>query len=285
MAGSKEKAEQAAKPEKPEVIEGTFLSHLIELRNRVLRALLAVSIVFVGLVYFAQDIYTLVAQPMVNVLPEGTSMIATEVATPFLTPIKLTLWVSFVIAVPIVLYQLWAFVAPGLYRHERRMVWPLLASSTLLFYMGMAFAYLVVFPLAFSFFISFAPQGVTVMTDIRAYLDFVFSMFLAFGVAFEVPVAIVLLVRMGVVDPRSLAKKRPYVVVWTFVIAMLLTPPDIISQTLLAIPMLLLFEIGIFVGKRIKPRQPDEDVEEDTYRVLNEEEMEQTMTKELESDL
>jgi len=266
----------------PEVIEGTFLSHLIELRDRVLRALIAVGVVFACLVYFAQDIYALVAQPMIDALPEGANMIATEVATPFLTPIKLTLWVSFVIAVPIVLYQIWAFVAPGLYRHERRMVWPLLASSTLLFYLGMSFAYLVVFPLAFKFFISFAPEGVQVMTDIRAYLDFVFSMFLAFGIAFEMPVAIVLLVRMGVVDPRDLARKRPYVVVWVFVIAMLITPPDMISQTLLAIPMLLLFEIGIFVGKRIKPRARDEDeVEEDTFRTMNEEEMERTITREL----
>ncbi len=283
MADKAEK--KAGKKDDPEVIEGTFLSHLIELRNRVLRALIAVAVVFVCLVYFAQDIYALIAQPMIDALPEGASMIATEVATPFLTPIKLTLWVSFVIAVPIVLYQVWAFVAPGLYQHEKRMVWPLLASSTLLFYLGMAFAYLVVFPLAFSFFIGFAPEGVSVMTDIRAYLDFVFSMFLAFGIAFEVPVAIVLLVRMGVADPNSLAKKRPYVVVWTFVIAMMITPPDIISQTLLAIPMLALFEVGIFVGRRIKPRAVDEDeIEEDTFRTMNEEEMERTMTKELESD-
>jgi sec-independent protein translocase protein TatC len=252
--------------------EGSFVSHLIELRNRILYALVAVGVVFAGLAYFAQDLYTIVASPLISVLPAGASMIATEVASPFLTPLKLTFWVALIIAMPFVLYQIWAFVAPGLYRHERRMVWPLLVSSSLLFYLGMLFAYFVVFPLAFGFFTSVAPAGVQIMTDIRAYLSFVFGMFFAFGVAFEVPVAIVLLTRIGVLDPDALAKKRPYVVVWVFVIAMVLTPPDIFSQTLLAIPMLLLFEIGLFVARRIRAKQEEAEAEE--YRPLSEEEME-----------
>lgn len=250
--------------------EGSFFSHLLELRNRLMWALAGVLVVFIPLAVFSQDLYTLLAQPLMGVLPEGASMIATEVASPFLTPLKLALIVSIVIAIPWILYQVWAFVAPGLYRHERRLVVPLLASSTFLFYCGMAFAYFVVFPLVFAFFTRVAPTGVQIMTDIKAYLDFVFSMFLAFGIAFEVPVALVLLTKAGVVDPQNMAKKRPYVVLWTFVIAMLLTPPDVISQTLLAIPMLLLFEIGLFFSRRLA-RADKEDGED---REMSEAEME-----------
>lgn len=237
--------------------EGSFLSHLIELRDRLLRAVLSVGVIFAALVYFANDIYHVVALPLLRALPQGTTIIATGVASPFFTPIKLTFWLSLFIAIPFVLYQLWAFVAPGLYRHERRMVFPLLLSSTLLFYMGMAFAYFVVFPIAFPFFIGSAPQGVQAMPDISAYLDIVLGMFFAFGVAFEVPVALVLLVAVGVVDPASLAKKRPYVIVWAFVVAMVLTPPDPLSQTLLAVPMLVLFEIGLLIGRWMKRRKVD----------------------------
>lgn len=242
-----------AQPDEPSA-EGSFLSHLIELRNRLLYALIAVGIVFVALVPFANQVYEFLADPLLDALPAGTSMIATEVASPFLTPIKLTFFAAIVVAVPYLLYQLWAFVAPGLYRHERRLVLPLLVSSTTLFYAGMAFAYFVVFPVVFTFFVGTAPKGVAVMTDIRSYLDFVFTMFFAFGIAFEVPVALVLLSRMGVVDPAALARKRPYVVLAIFVIAAVLTPPDIFSQTFLAIPMLILFEIGLVVARRVHPR-------------------------------
>lgn len=231
--------------------EGTFISHLLELRNRLLYSVIAVLVTFFALIPFSDRIYTLVARPLTSQLPNGTTMIATEVASPFLTPIKLTLAVALVIAIPFILYQLWAFVAPGLYRHERRLVMPLLVSSTLLFYTGMAFAYFVVFPMVFRFFVHAVPTGVTMMTDIKAYLDFVFSMFFAFGVAFELPVAVVLLAWMGVLDPDSMAKKRPYVVLGVFVIAAFLTPPDVFSQTLLALPMWLLFEIGLFFARRI----------------------------------
>jgi sec-independent protein translocase protein TatC len=255
-------AAQADPEEKTEGAEGSFLSHLIELRNRLLAAFIAVGIVFavlVGLVG-ANRIYALLARPLLAALPQGASMIATEVASPFLTPLKLSFILAFVLAIPYVLYQLWAFVAPGLYRHERRLVLPLLVSSTVLFYAGMAFAYFAVFPLVFQFFVEIAPPGVTVMTDIRAYMDFVLSMFVAFGVAFEVPVALVLLARLGILNPDTLAKKRPYVVLWVFVIAAILTPPDVFSQTFLAVPTLLLFEIGLFIARRVYPREEKEVV-------------------------
>lgn len=250
--------------------EGSFISHLVELRNRLMYAVIAVLVVFVPLAAFAEKIFQLLALPLMRVLPAGNSMIATEPASPFLTPIKLAFAVAVVITIPYLLYQLWAFVAPGLYKRERRLVFPLLASSTVLFYAGMAFAYFVVFPLAFRFFTTMAPEGVLVMTDIRAYLSFVLAMFFAFGIAFEVPIAIILLARAGVVDPDLLASKRPYVVIGTFVIAMLLTPPDAISQTLLAIPMLLLFEVGIFFARRAGRSQDDTS---DEYSDLTDEEM------------
>jgi sec-independent protein translocase protein TatC len=233
--------------------EGTFLSHLVELRNRLLYAVIAVIIVFASLVWFARDIYVLVAKPLMSVLPAHGSMIATQPAATFFIPMKLTFAVAVVITLPYLLYQLWAFVAPGLYRHERRLVFPLLVSSTILFYLGMLFAYFVVLPIAFKFFTSYAPEGVLVMTDIGAYLSFVLRVFFAFGAAFEIPIAIILLARAGVVDPGALARQRPYVVIGIFTVAMLLTPPDAFSQTLLAIPMWLLFEIGVFIARRMRP--------------------------------
>ena len=225
-----------------------IISHLIELRSRILKALIAVLVVFLCLFYFAQDLYQYLAMPLIATMPEGATMIATAVASPFLAPFKLTLVLSFFVAIPVVLYQIWAFIAPGLYKNEKRLVAPLLASSTLLFYAGMAFAYYVVFPLVFLFFNSVAPEGVLVSTDISSYLDFVLKMFFAFGVAFEIPIAVILLCWTGVTTAESLSKKRPYIIIAAFVVGMLLTPPDVISQTLLAVPMLILFEIGVVIG-------------------------------------
>lgn len=229
--------------------EQPLISHLVELRTRLLRSITAILVVFLALIYFSNNIYDFVAQPLLSQLPAGTSMIATDVATPFLTPIKLTLVVSFFVAIPYLLYQAWAFIAPGLYQHERRLIMPLVVSSALLFYAGMAFAYYVVFPLVFGFFTSTAPAGVTVATDIASYLDFVLTLFFAFGVAFEIPVATILLCWTGVTTPQNLKEKRPYVVVGVFVVGMLLTPPDVFSQTLLAIPMWALWEIGLFFAR------------------------------------
>lgn len=241
-----------------------LISHLIELRKRLLYSLCAVFIIFIVLVYFANDIYHLVASPLISQMPQGATMIATDVASPFFTPIKLTIIVSVFLSVPIILYQVWAFVAPALYRHERRLVMPLLLSSTLLFYIGVAFAYFIVFPLAFGFFAKSAPQGVQIATDISNYLDFVMSIFMAFGVAFEVPVAIVLLCWTGITSAESLKTKRPYILVGAFVVGMLLTPPDVFSQTLLAIPMYCLFEVGLFFSRYYVPKkhaefEPSED--------------------------
>jgi len=236
-----------------------LIQHLIELRSRLLHALTAVGLVFLALFYFANDIYHFVARPLLDSLPRGASMIATDVATPFFIPMKLTLFVSLLLAIPYVLYQLWAFIAPGLYRHERRLVLPLVVSSALLFYAGMAFAYFAVFPVIFGFFTATAPEGVTVATDIASYLDFVLTLFFSFGLAFEIPVAIVLLCWSGVTTPASLAAKRPYFIVVAFVIGMLLTPPDVISQTLLALPICLLFEAGILLGRLYSRPAPQED--------------------------
>lgn len=238
-----------------------IISHLIELRSRILKALLAVLAVFLCLFYFAQDLYQYLAMPLIATMPEGATMIATAVASPFLAPFKLTLVLSFFVAIPVVLYQIWAFIAPGLYKNEKRLVAPLLASSTLLFYAGMAFAYYVVFPLVFLFFNSVAPEGVLVSTDISSYLDFVLKMFFAFGVAFEIPIAVILLCWTGVTTAESLSKKRPYIIIAAFVVGMLLTPPDVISQTLLAVPMLILFEIGVVIGGLYskKAKQPNDD--------------------------
>ncbi|GKV96418.1 Sec-independent protein translocase subunit TatC [Pectobacterium aroidearum] len=242
-----------------------LISHLIELRKRLLNSIICVLAVFVVLVFFANDIYQIVSAPLIKQLPAGASMIATDVASPFFTPIKLTMIVSVFVAAPLVLYQVWAFVAPALYKHERRLMMPLLVSSSLLFYAGMAFAYFVVFPLAFGFFAKTAPVGVLIATDINNYLDFVMALFMAFGVSFEVPVAIVLLCWSGVVTPEDLKRKRPYILVGAFVVGMLLTPPDVFSQTLLAIPMYLLFEIGVFFsrfyvgkGRRTETEEPSQ---------------------------
>ena len=241
-----------------------LISHLIELRSRILKALLSVLIVFFCLAAFAQDLYQILAMPLLEALPENSSMIATDVASPFFAPFKLTLVLSFFIAIPYVLYQVWGFVAPGLYRNEKRLVAPLLLSSTLLFYAGMAFAYFVVFPIAFAFFTSVAPEGVTVSTDISSYLNFVLKLFFAFGVSFEIPIAIILMCWTGVTDAKSLRAKRPYVVVGAFVVGMLLTPPDIISQTLLAIPMWLLFEVGVIVGGFYAGKKPSDETPSET---------------------
>jgi sec-independent protein translocase protein TatC len=237
--------------EPPGGTEQPFIAHLVELRSRLLRAGLAVFVVLLALLPFANRIYTVLAQPLLKHLPEGATMIATEVTSPFLTPFKLTLIVAIVVAMPIILYQVWAFVAPGLYRNERQIVVPLLVSSTLLFYLGMAFAYFLVFPVVFAFLTGTAPEGVMMMTDISKYLDFILVVFLAFGIAFEVPVATALLVWMGVVTPESLAAKRPYIIVGAFVVGAILTPPDVISQTLLAIPMWMLFEAGVFISRML----------------------------------
>ncbi|MCJ7556338.1 MAG: twin-arginine translocase subunit TatC [Gammaproteobacteria bacterium] len=233
--------------------EGTLISHLLELRGRLMKIVVAVLVLFVCLAPFAENLFTLVALPLMDKLPEGATMIATQVASPFLTPFKLTFLMAIFLAIPVILYQIWAFVAPGLYQQEKRFVLPLLASSILLFYMGVAFAYYLVFPLMFSFFNAVAPVGVTVMTDITSYLDFVLTLFFAFGIAFEVPVATVLLVRSGIVTPSDLTEKRAYVFLGCFVVGMLLTPPDVISQTLLALPVYCLYEIGIIMARVMVP--------------------------------
>lgn len=239
--------------------EQTFLSHLIELRNRLLRMVLCVLLVFAGLLPFDNEIYSELAGPLLKHLPQNSTMIAIEVASPFFIPMKLALVTAIFISVPVILYQLWAFVAPGLYRHERRLILPLLLSSTILFYSGAAFAYFLVFPLVFGFLAATAPEGITVMTDISQYFDFVLTFFFAFGICFEVPIFTIVLVWMGVTTPQSLAEKRPYVVVGVFVIAMFLTPPDPVSQTLLALPMWLLFESGLFFSRLFITKDSDEN--------------------------
>ena len=233
--------------------EQGFLSHLVELRDRLLKMLLAVGILFLSLFWFSDRIYTALAAPLLRHLPDS-QMIAIDVAAPFFIPFKLTLMLCVFLAVPYLLYQIWSFVAPGLYSHEKKLVVPLLVSSTVLFYLGVAFAYFVVFPLVFGFFTSVAPEGVTVSTDIGRYLDFVITLFFAFGIAFEVPVATVLVVAVGITTPEQLVRIRPYVFVAAFIIGMFLTPPDMISQTLLAVPMWLLYEVGIVFSRKYKAR-------------------------------
>jgi sec-independent protein translocase protein TatC len=245
----------------PPVQAASLFDHLLELRNHVLRALLGVIIVFCCLVYFAQDIYQYVAQPLLSAMPEGSQMIATDVASPFFAPFKLTLVLSLFIAMPFVLYQIWSFVAPGLYSNEKRLIVPLMFGSTLLFYSGIAFAYFLVFPVVFAFFTSVAPEGVVIATDISSYLDFILKLFFAFGAAFEIPIAIILMCWTGMTTPDSLREKRAYVVVGAFVIGMLLTPPDIISQTMLAVPMLLLFEVGIIIASFYHKEDEDESID------------------------
>jgi sec-independent protein translocase protein TatC len=229
-----------------------LVAHLTELRDRLLKALLSVLVVFLCLFPFANEIYTFVSEPLRAILPSGSTMIATEVASPFLTPFKLTLFAALFVAIPYVLFQIWSFIAPGMYRQEKRLAIPLLISSVLLFYAGAAFAYFVVFPLVFAFFTSVGPTDVTIMTDINSYLDFVLKLFFAFGLAFEIPIVAVLLIWAGVSTTESLKQKRPFIIVFCFVFGMLLTPPDVISQALLAIPMWLLFEVGIFFGRFVE---------------------------------
>jgi len=225
------------------------MSHLLELRDRLLRAFLAVIVVFIPIVFFANEVFTLVAQPLIDQLPKGASLIATSVISPFMTPFKLAFFVALFAAMPYVLYQVWAFVAPGLYRHEKRFALPLLVSSIILFYAGVAFAYFAVFPVMFDFFASTTPAGVRMMTDITSYMDFVLTMFLCFGLAFEVPVIVVLLVLTGLVKVDKLAEIRGYVLIGIFVIAAILTPPDAISQTIMAVPMYLLYEGGLLMAR------------------------------------
>ena len=238
--------------------ELSFLEHLVELRSRLLKACVAVLLVLLVLLPFSRKLYAMLAAPLTAVLPEGSSMIAIDVASPFLTPFKLALLLALIISIPVVLYQLWAFVAPALYRQEKRLARPLLYSAVALFYLGCAFAYFVVFPLVFGFFTRVAPDGVTVMTDISKYLDFVITLFLAFGLTFEVPIATIILVATGMVTVEKLAKMRAYVLVGAFAMGMLLTPPDVISQTLLALPMWLLFEIGLLMCRILLPHRVSE---------------------------
>jgi len=249
----------------PEPQETTFISHLLELRDRLLRAVGAVLLLFLVVAPFANTLYEYLAAPLMSVLPEGNTMISTEPHGPFFVPFKFAFAFATAVAMPYLLYQLWAFVAPGLYDSEKRLAIPLLVSSSGLFYLGIMFAYFVVFPIIFKFFTSTAPEGVAVMTDINAYLSFVLKLFFAFGLAFEVPVATVLMVRMGVTTTKSLAAKRPYIIVGAFVVGMLLTPPDLFSQTMLAIPVWILFEIGLYISKAVKPRASEDpsDISDD----------------------
>jgi sec-independent protein translocase protein TatC len=230
---------------------GSLLSHLFELRDRVVRMLIAVLVIFLSLFYWANEIYSYLAEPLTQHLPEGSTMIAIDVASPFLTPFKLVLMLSVFLAMPVILYQFWAFVAPGLYKNEKRIAAPLLVSSILLFYAGMAFAYYIVFPLVFGFFTSIGPEMVSISTDIGRYLDFVLALFFGFGLAFEVPIATIILVAIGFTTPDKMAEKRPYIVVGAFIFGMFLTPPDVISQVLLAIPIWILFEAGVIASRII----------------------------------
>ncbi|MDF2182966.1 twin-arginine translocase subunit TatC [Neptuniibacter sp. CAU 1671] len=239
-----------------------LVSHLVELRQRLIRMLLIVLLVFLGLFYFANDLYSYLSAPLTALLPPGTSMIATDVTSPFFAPFKLTLVLAVLLAVPFILHQIWGFIAPGLYQHEKRMAVPLLVSSIFLFYAGVAFAYLVVFPLIFGFFTSVGPENVAVMTDISSYLNFVLKLFFAFGIVFEIPIATLLLIWTGAASVAGLRQKRAYVIVGCFVLGMLLTPPDVISQTLLALPMWLLYELGILLGVvLVKPKDETDDSE------------------------
>lgn len=238
-----------------------FVAHLIELRDRLIKALLSILVIFIGLIYFANDIYEFVSDPLIAHLPSEATMIATDVTGPFIAPLKLTLFVALFAAIPWILHQIWGFMAPGLYQHEKRMLMPILASSILLFYGGIAFCYFVVLPSILGFFTSIGPQVMTLAPDISSYLDFVLKLFFAFGVAFEIPVAIMLLCWSGAATTKSLKEKRPYIVVGVFVVAMFLTPPDVLSQTLLALPMLLLFELGLILARFYSAKEQQESEE------------------------
>lgn len=226
----------------------SFIAHLMELRTRLIRALLAILVIFIGLFHWSNSIYSLLARPLLRTLPKGGQLIATEVTAPFLVPMKVTLMAAFLLALPYILYQIWSFIAPGLYAHEKKLAVPLLVSSVLLFFCGMSFAYFIVFPIVFGFISSVTPAGVAMMTDIGKYLDFVMTLFLAFGVTFEVPILVVLLVRVGVVSVKKLREIRPYIIVGSFVVGAIFTPPDVLSQTMLAVPLWLLYELGVLVA-------------------------------------
>ena len=252
-----------SKEPREEQSQAPLIEHLIELRSRLMRAVIVILVIFLGLYSFANDIYSFVAEPLMALLPEGSQMIATEVASPFLAPFKLTLVVAVFIAIPFVLHQAWAFIAPGLYDNEKALAIPILVSSIALFYGGAAFAYYVVFPLLFEFFTQTGPENVAVMTDINQYLNFVLKLFFAFGVAFEIPIATFLLIQSGATSVESLSKKRPYIILGCFVVGMLLTPPDVISQSLLAIPMYLLYEVGLLFGRLVRKRQEEKQAAEE----------------------
>ncbi len=243
--------------------ESPFLEHLKEVRDRLVRAVISILVIFVALLPFANKLYGILSKPLIDAMPEGANMISWGVIDPFLTPLKMTLVLAIFIGIPILLYHAWAFISPGLYKHEKRLAFPLVLSSTLLFYLGMAFAYFVVFPIIFGFLQNTAPEGVAVMPDINSYLNFVIKIFFAFGIAFEVPIATILVIKTGMTTADSLREKRPYVFVGAFVIGMLLTPPDILSQTLLAIPMWLLFEAGLLFSKYFSAQKPEEELSEE----------------------
>jgi len=249
--------------EREDLSEGSLISHLVELRDRLLRAVICIGVVFIPCAIYSNQLFTLVATPLMQKMPVGTSMIATSLVSPFLAPLKLALYVAIFISMPYVLYQAWAFVAPGLYKREKRFAVPLMLSSIVLFYCGVAFAYFVVFPLMFTFFTSSAPAGVQMMTDMQNYLDFVLLLFFAFGVAFEIPVATVLLASTGMVSVDAMGKNRGYVLLGIFVVAAFLTPPDALSQTMMALPMYLLYEIGIFLSRLLLKKRAESKAAED----------------------
>ena len=261
-------------PDTEEQKQESIVTHLVELRDRLIKIFLGVGVVLLGLFPFANEIYSFLAAPLLKHLPEQSTMVAIDVASPFLTPFKLVLILAVVVTIPWILYQMWAFIAPGLYKHEKRLVMPLLVSSSLLFYLGMVFAYYIVFPLVFGFFTKVTPEGVAVMTDISRYLDFVTKMFIAFGAAFEVPVLTFILVITGVTTVEALSNARSYVIVAAFVIGMLLTPPDIISQVLLAIPVWILFELGLLMTRFVDKNNDTSEVTDDRFRPMTDEEME-----------
>ena len=251
----------------PVETQESFLSHLIELRTRLVRSIIAIVVVLLCLFPFAKQIYAILAEPLLRVLPQGSTMIATDVTGTFLVPLKVTLMTAFLIALPYVLYQAWAFVAPGLYQHEKRLAVPVLVSSVVFFVIGMCFAYFVVFPVAFGFFAGYTPAGVQMMTDIDKYLSFVLTMFIAFGITFETPVVVVVLVRMRVVTVDKLRSFRPYVIVGAFVVGAIFTPPDVISQSLLAVPLWLLYELGLVLARFVATPEPEAETETETEPV------------------
>ncbi|MHC5226564.1 twin-arginine translocase subunit TatC [Ignatzschineria sp. LJL83] len=250
--------------------EQSFIHHLIELRDRFIRAGIGVLLVFICLVYFSNDIYNFVATPLLKVIPEGGKMIATDVIAPFIVPIKLTLWVSFFIAIPWVLYQVWSFVAPGLYQHEKKVAYPIIASSVLLFYLGMAFAYYAVMPVMFKFLSSSAPSGVEIATDISKYLSTVLRLFFFFGIVFEIPIVLIILISLRIISTESLIKKRPYIIIGVFTFSAIATPPDPFSMIIFATAALLLFELGLYIGKRIEKNRAKKEANNETDDDTNE---------------